>query len=133
VYFKVLLPNILFNLDNSIIELVEWVNKTLDWQAVDLHKMKYIIDGILYAERQINKFEKVIFRTEQQQLLVNNDIISMLQKYNDKILWQIDFINRGLFLQNWTIPEWMSIANTIKANNYIKSITNLKFELIEEK
>jgi hypothetical protein len=72
-------------LENSIIELVEWVNKTLDWQCSDAHKIKHIINGIIFAKIQIDKFQHIEFRTEQQKLLVNNDIISMINNFNEKL------------------------------------------------
>ena len=99
------LYSILYNLESSLIQIVEWVSKTLDWPNFNLKTLSQIINGILFAKSQINKFEDTKFVTEQQSLLLENDIINMVKKFNEKINYRIK--NPFLYLFDYYNPQYL--------------------------
>jgi hypothetical protein len=56
----------------------------------NLATIKKNINGILYAKKQIEKFNHVQFRTDEQALLVYNDIMNMINKFNSKVRHSIN-------------------------------------------
>jgi len=99
------LYSILYNLESGLIQLVEWVSKTLDWPNFNLKTLSQIIKGILIAKSQINKFEDTKFVTDQQSLLLENDIINMVKKFNEKINFRIK--NPFLFPFDYYNPQYL--------------------------
>jgi hypothetical protein len=126
------LKYMLYSFENNLSEMIEYVNKSLDYGGVDLGQIYPFILGIFQSRKITSDFLNVEYHTEQQQILIDLDIINIVEKFNSKIKWQTENIWQQVNIQNWSLPPWFAMANSINAQEYINKIERLRISNKEQ-
>ena len=123
------LKQMLYSFENGLSKLVEYVNKSLDDDSLEVGDLAVTVSGVFWARKILSEFSEVPYHTDQQQIFIDMDIVSMAEKFIAKVKAEEKGHENAIMLATFTLPRSLACLFSMDKHEHLNKLRKIRIRL----